>query len=177
MTDEQIRKLFKDFIKQPFQVRAATCIAYDEQQQAVDVSPLDAGADMFDVRLKAKLSQVGGIEIVPKVGSTLLVGIINNDDRQAFVLMVSEVESILLSSETPIKLQGDELGGLVVADRIREELNKTKAMVDAIAQSLLNWSPVAQDGGAALKALATSNLSGKTTGNYSDIENSKVTHG
>lgn len=59
---------------------------------------------------------------------------------------------------------------MVKGNELYDNLKKTNEVVDAIRDSLLNWVPVASDGGAALKLKATQKLAGKTMGTFEKIK-------
>lgn len=112
---------------------------------------------------------------VPSVGSTVLVGITNND---IFVLLsVSDCDKIFISSNELIQFNGGELGGIVKAQELKTQLDKTNAVLQAVVDSLTNWTVAPSDGGAALKAFFATAIVGKTVGNFTNIENESITHG
>jgi hypothetical protein len=143
------------------------------------------GPELFGVRLTA-IEDAHDTKAVayPKVGSIVLVNLIENQESEAYVSKCSDIESILVKTgnhQLHIAADGSqfddgELGGMVKAKELKTQLDKTNALVQAIADSLTQWVPVPQDGGAALKTLINSMLPGKQVGNYSDIENHKVKH-
>jgi hypothetical protein len=166
--EERLSEGFKSLIKVPLQVLPATVLSVDEENYTIDVEPI--GFPEFpEVRLKAAIDGVkDGVVEIPEVESTVLIGIILNQYEDAFLLKCSKVSKIVIN--------GGSNGGLINIKTLIEELDKTKAVVDAIKQSLDSWVVVASDGGAALKTLWGTNGSGKSTGNFSSMEDDKVTH-
>jgi hypothetical protein len=62
---------------------------------------------------------------------------------------------------------------MVRGDELQTQIDKTNDIVQAIKDSFDNWTPVPKDGGAALKALTTANLTGKIMGDFKDIKSEK----
>ena len=120
-----------------------------------------------------KRASVGGAEngalLTPVNSSSVLVGRVMDSD-QLVVLMVSEVESLVY--------HGGENGGLVVAPRLRDELAKNNALLDAIL-TVLSGAAIPEPGNSApsaLQAALASAVAGKELGDFSDIENDKIKH-
>jgi hypothetical protein len=129
------------------------------------VTTLDTEIDLYGVRLQAAASN--GILLKPKVGSIVVITPIT--DFEFVVVMFSDIDEITL-------LDGS-FGGLTKTQELKTQLDKTNQVVQALVNSLTTWTPVANDGGAALKAFATSALAGKVVGDYTDIENTLINHG
>lgn len=129
------------------------------------VETLDTQVELFGVRLQAAASN--GILLKPKVDSIVVITPIT--DFEFVVVMFSAIDEITL-------LDGS-FGGLTKTQELKTQLDKTNEVVNALVNSLTTWTPVANDGGAALKAFATSALTGKAVGDYSDIENITINHG
>lgn len=125
-----------------------------------DVSPVDGSSPITAVRLQAETKD--GILISPKVGSTVLVKMINDSD--GVVVMFGEVEP-------PIKFF-DGAKGLTDAATVTTKLNNLETMINALYDALNTWVPVPTDGGTALKTALTAWLtSGKLTAtNQSEVE-------
>ena len=97
--DERLRQALKNFHKAPFSTIAAEVLEVDRTELTVDVQPLDGGAEVFGVRLRADIDdQRGGLVLVPKKGSTVLISPINDNLNSAYVVMVSEVDLITIKT-------------------------------------------------------------------------------
>ena len=165
---EDILRMMREYFKAPVQVFPGTVKAVDEAKMMCTVEPVD-GPEIFEVRLKAAIDEVkDGIVEFPKLNSTVLVGMIGNSMNTCFVVRCSEVDKVVFF--------GGQKGGLVNWPDVKTELDKTNEVVNALVQSLTQWTPVANDGGAALKTYATTQLSGKQVGNYTNKEDTKVLH-
>lgn len=131
-----------------------------------------AGLELSDVRLKSVVD--GKTEdvllVVPSIGSKVLLGTLTGDYRDLAVLSVERFERIVLG--------GTDFGGLVKATVLTEKLNVLEKEINDLKSILSGWTPVAQDGGAALKG-AVAAWSGSTlqTTQQTDIENNKMVHG
>jgi hypothetical protein len=68
-------------------------------------------------------------------------------------------------------------GGLTKTLELKTQIEKSNEVLQIIMQTLTTWTPVSSDGGAALKAAVISALAGKAVGDFSQIENTAITHG
>ena len=100
-----------------------------------------------DITLNVDLCLLGntGLIVVPSVGSTVLV--LNSKTINSCIIQHSYIDKILLN--------GDENGGLVLANELKTQLDKTNQVVNALVQAITTWTPVPGDGGSALKVFAT----------------------
>lgn len=149
------------------EMKTILCTVSDinESDRTCTCSPINGDADILEVRLQSTVG--GGVYLKPVEGSLVLVIMAN--DTLGFVVLTSELEEVVFFDGT--------FNGLVKADTLKSELDKTNAVVQAIVDSLKNWTVVPTDGGAALKAFFTTTLGIKTVGDFSDIKNEKVKHG
>jgi hypothetical protein len=131
-----------------------------------NVAPLDESGDLLEMRLQA--DDVTGLLITPKVGSLVFVTMMSKTD--GFVSMFSAVEKV--------EINGSEFGGLVNAKELKQQLDHNNAILNTILQVI--GTPVNEAGGGApsvFQAALNVALTGKQTGNFSNIENETVTHG
>lgn len=147
---------------------AATVTAVNMDELTCDVEPLDGGAEYFGVRLRGVIdASEGGLVVIPKVDSTVLISLINNNDQSAYVSGISEAEEIWF--------KGNDYGGLVKVGELNADMEKIKAFMQAVQNAFETWITVPNDGGAALKALSSAFTSlSQPEINY---ENEKVKHG
>ncbi|MCA0428332.1 MAG: hypothetical protein LCH37_12945 [Bacteroidetes bacterium] len=132
------------------------------------VEPINGDVEISGVKLSFEDNP--DTLIIPAVNSLVVVGSsrINKTDKRYFIVQVAKAQSI--------KLKGNQFS-LTKTELLVEELNKTNAVVNAIKDSLLNWTVLPGDGGGALKTLFASSITGKQTGDFSDIKNDEVKHG
>ncbi len=129
-------------------------------------------ADLTGVRLNAILEcGTGTITIFPAVQSTVIVGVIENNPADAFVISTSTIDNIVIN--------GGENGGLANVPELKTQLEKLSARVDGIIDAINSSTVIAtpQDGGTGLwglfqKQIAT--ISEKES--FDRIEDEKVTH-
>jgi len=127
--------------------------------------------DLYDVRMHA-VTDVNAdyMRITPKVGSYVLVAIIDNKEEEAFIVAYSEIDKI--------ELRGNALGGLVISQKIADEVNEIKQDLNNLKSAFSAWVVAPSDGGAALKtATATWYGNQLVPVNTVDLENEKIKHG
>jgi hypothetical protein len=167
-TQEELIRGLRNMFKCPVIIEPCVVQSVDDDKLTCVVVPLD-GPEILDVRLKAGIDEVqDGLVQKPTIGSIVLVALIGNDQDTRFVIAFSSVDQTLFN--------GGLNGGLINIQTLITELGKTNSLVNAIKDSLSNWVPVPNDGGAALKNLVNANLPGKNTGDFSDMEDDKVKH-
>lgn len=165
--DDLLRAL-KEMFKVPAIIEPCTVKSVDDDNFTCVVTPLD-GPEISDVRLKAGVDGVSdGLVQIPAVDSVVLVALIGNDRDNRFVIAFSAVTETLFN--------GGDNGGLINIETLKTELQKTNDVVNALVNSLTGWTPVPNDGGAALKAYAAGQLAGKVTGDFSSMEDETVKH-
>lgn len=97
-----------------------------------------------DVRLRASETDDDTQTLItPKTGSAVIVGSLSGDMTRMVVLQVDSVESIVVN--------GGKLGGLVNIEQLTQRLNAIEDDLNALKNAIKGWTPVPQDGGAALK--------------------------
>jgi len=126
---------------------------------------------LHNVRLNAvSVSSNAYFRITPKEGSYVLALLIENNPAEAVIVATSEIEQV--------ELYGDNYGGIVISQKVADELNEIKQDINTLKTVLSAWVVVPGDGGAALKtAAATWAGSQLVTTNKTDLENDKVKHG
>lgn len=151
---------------------------------------LPDGREVEEVRLRAVADEKDtGLSIRPKDNSQVMVGLIGSE---LCVLLYTEIETVELKMQDveltinggkvqlkakEIELNGGNNKGLVKVLKAVEKINAIEDDLNTVKTVFTTWTPVAQDGGAALKG-AISSWAGqqlsKTT--QSDLENDKVKH-
>lgn len=148
----------------------ATVIAVDKSARLCDVElvgteDLDGNrVSITDVMLQ--IDPVNAILILPTIGSTVAISYISMST--AYVSMFSQIDLVTLN--------GENLGGITKTLELKAQLNKLNAQLQAVI-SALSWTPVPNDGGAALNAAFAAAISGKIQADFSSIENNTVMHG
>ena len=167
-TTRELRDAIREMVKVelPYTV-LCTVAAVDLDDMLCDCEPLDEGGNILDVKLMSANEK--GFLIVPKVGSTVLVSFMS--EETGYISMFSEVDEIQLNSDT--------FGGLVKVSDLVGKMNAIENDLNDIKQVFsTSWTPVPNDGGAALKtAAATWAGSTFTPTTDSELENTTVKHG
>jgi hypothetical protein len=123
-------------------------------------------AEVTDVKLMPTIDD-GWLEI-PETNSTVLV--IGSKYAGFYVIQCSAIDEIIM--------RGGDLKGLVVLDKLVDRLNKIEDDINSLKTAFTGWTPAPNDGGAALKASASSWAGQRLVDTQaSDIENTKITQG
>lgn len=165
--EEEIIDRLKELTKTPMIVFPATVDQVDKTKLSCTVSPLE-GPALLNVSLKAGVENpTDGMVEIPSEGSIVLVGIIGNEKRNAFVAKCAEVDEVMF--------YGGENGGLIKVNELISQLEKVNTFLQQIRAGFTEWIP-AQPDGTSLKSLMSGKLGGLTTADYSSIENTKIKH-
>lgn len=113
---------------------------------------------------------------IPNVGETVVLLL---DEKYDGVVLGSiyDDQNVPTTDPASIAMNGDEFGGLLKATAFLNEFSKAIELLNAIKSAFENWVPTPMDGGAALKAIMSTALTGKSTGNYENLINDKIKHG
>ncbi len=152
----------------------------------------DAGTCLVEAVTGKATTQMDGVELqtviadgllfVPKVGSE--VKVLYSTYTTPFIVQYGDLDKIVIASETSIDIFCDDIKfndgtfkGLVKVVELTKKLNAIEKDINKLKQAFTSWTPVPQDGGAALKG-ATSSWSGQqiTETQQGDIENLKIQH-
>lgn len=168
----------------PQQLRLGTVKAVDEEAQTCTVE-VEEGYTLYDVRL----TPVAGASVVPipAVGSWALAAAIENDESFTYMVSASALDKLRAKigdvtvevTGDGVTLNGGDLGGLVKVNALVDDLNAIKRDLNNLKTVFQGWTPVAQDGGAALKTALTTAAWPTTkleTTKASDLEDDKIKH-
>lgn len=172
----ELRRTIQELIREeiPVVVKRGRVNSINFTTDTIEVSPVE-GATFFDVKLRSITNEsvaTNRMVTYPKVGSSVLIGCVNNDGNDAFVLAVSEIDSIRIQMPTGldihvkntqeveitsprVKFNGGLLGGMVKVNDQVTRMNLIESKINALIAVINSWTPVAGDGGAALKTLIT----------------------
>ena len=132
-----------------------------------------------DVRLNASADgNADNILIKPKVGSMVLMADLSGGElRSLVVISFSALDSMTVKFEGEVVINGGENEGLVKVVELTEKLNAIENDINNLKSIFSSWVPVVYDGGASLKAAATSwAVQSLQTTSKEDIENPKIKH-
>lgn len=149
--------------------------------EVCSVTPADGGSDYHKVRLKPSVDGKDfGVIIVPKVGSSVIVSPLGRKSSGYYVCQWSEVEEILMKTsngaqilfknDSTLKLNGDNLGGLVKVQGLLARLNDVEQKLNALITLYNSHTHGSQPIPAPLAQPVTATV-------ITDLENQKVSHG
>ena len=120
----------------PVQTVWAECLSVDTEQ-----------GTMVAVREELEYHDVligHGVDMrVPKPGTAVLLGVIENKAAATFLILAEAYQAM--------RINGDAYGGIPRADVIASDLNVLVDQLNQLKQALVSWVPVPNDGGASLK--------------------------
>lgn len=149
----------------------------DKTARTIDCSPINEGAPLLGVNLQANQGADYGICLFPEVGSYVIVGFVA-DGAAGVVLTTEKIESAevvigdasaVIDAEglridvgdmsahidkSTVTFNGGKLGGLVKVEDLTKRLNIIEKDINKLKSAMSGWTPVPQDGGAALKSAA-----------------------
>lgn len=175
---EVIIKLIKQ--NMPIQTVWAKAKSVDFDNKIMDCIGISDDLEYYDVLLG-----LGSTKVKPKQNTKCLIGTIENEEAASFLIWAEEIDEIELTDSSGFKchlkegkmtLNGDSFGGIVKAPELKNQVDKNTAVLEKIQQVFNSWSPVAQDGGAALKT-AASLFTTLPRADLNNIENDKIKHG
>lgn len=152
-----------------------TVIEVNEDERTCDVRPSNDDADVLGVRLQASIPASAGLFIKPKVNSFVIVTFLNSNT--GYVSTFTEIDGMFIETPETVFNEGKN-GGLINIETLKEELNKTNAVINAMTV-ILNGAPIPEAGNGApssLQAALSAALSGLGVGNYGSMEDTKVKH-
>ena len=157
----------------------------DIATRTVEVKTISFDTEISIPSVKVMASIDNGIIPAPTLGSMVLVGY--NLMVDPFIILCSSIDywlvyigdiSYKISAEG-IALNGDGYGGLMQIAPSITAWNNLQNDINKLKLAFAAWTPVANDGGAALKTALTANYPTENipVTSQSDIENTKVKHG
>jgi len=183
-------------------VLVATVSAVDTKTRTVDVEPINEDAPVLGVNLQANQEATLGVVLFPRVGSYVVVAMLSGY-AAGVVVLTEDVESIEVNINDGTKLtitedgislnvkdgstldiddsaavfNGGKLGGLINIEDLTKRINAIEKDINNLKSVFSKWVPTPQDGGAKLKAAATSWASSQLTlSKRGDYEDEAVKH-
>lgn len=169
---DELKRAFDNQKKGVFQaqLRWVKAIRIDWKEKTMDAMGIADELEYYNIQLGA-----GSIFMKPKPDTICLIGILEGQEAAGFLLSASELEEISVDAETLINLNAGELGGLVIVGELVKKLNAVEKDLNKLKQAFSGWTPVPNDGGAALKGALASYMSASITETQEkDISNEKI---
>lgn len=174
---EAIRRIVASQIKPDILIGTVT--EFDSTKWLVTVK-LNNGAEVDEVRIKSVINnEESGIFVEPKMGSYVLVGIIEGKIESLFIIGFSEIEKFKVRA-TNIELNGDQFGGIVKLQELEQNLNTLKDYVTALKSATSSGLAAVGVGTAASGTTGQSTFNASMLGqtiNFQNMENETVKHG
>lgn len=196
-----IRNIIRQLAQPDGETVALVCTvdAVDEKARTIDCTPLNEGAPLLGVNLQANQGADCGIWLYPEVGSFVIVGfvaegaagvVLSTDKIKQAEIVIGNTSAVIDADGCRIKtanmsadinaddiiFNGGNLNGLVKIDDLTNRLNIIEKDINNIKKVFASgWTPVPQDGGAALKAAAAAWAAATLTETVrGDYENTKI---
>jgi len=154
-----------------------TIDSVDSSNRTCIVKPNDGSPLLNDVSLEADYneSESKGFYIVPAIGSNVIVTFKSKD--YGYLSAWTEIDQVVAKQGEWIFNDGDNLG-IVKVQEMSDRLNELEELFTQLQQDIISWTPVTQDGGAALKVVLSAGFGAKQvpTSKTSDFENEFVKH-
>lgn len=151
-------------------------VSVDTDAKTCVVTPTDGGPDILDVRLEADEDTANkGFFVVPAVDSLVIITFISKEE--SFVSAWTAIDKVI-ATQGLWQFNGGENGGLTITPELKAQLDTTNALIQSLLD-IITGTPIPEPGSGAPSALQTAlaaAISGQALGDYSDIENNKVTH-
>lgn len=150
-----------------------------EAKTLIATSVVD-GLAYYDVLLG-----IGSFYKRPAKGSIALLGILEGDGANAYLIDADSIEAYFIVDKTGfewhlnegiLSMGGDGYGGIVKAPELKKQVDKNTAILKKIQDAVGQWVVTPSDGGAAFKTLI-SGISSMERAALENIENKKITHG
>jgi hypothetical protein len=174
--EEQIRRALKEMASEvgPDSSLVAKVKSVDETNLTCDLIDDQSQLDFNDVLLRPVIDGSESLTIIPKVNSWVLA--IRMEDSDDWVIIYCcDVAKFRLKCDD-ISFNGGTKGGLVNWPDAKVQLDKSNQIIAAMVSVFNSWTPVANDGGAALKTAMATALSGKSVGHFDNLEDTRVKH-
>jgi hypothetical protein len=128
------------------QVVPMEVVTVDKSSATITAKEDDSGV-FENIRLKSAIDEKNiGIILFPKVGSSVLVGRIANEECNLFVVKINEIESALIAIEGAFGCELDSKGrlvfnqgkneGLVVLGQLEYNIDALKQYISAVADAV-----------------------------------------
>jgi hypothetical protein len=131
-------------------------------------------ATYFNVPLRVLISQQASVVEIPAVGTKCILSFRDGNIGRPQILACHQALKILVNCDNIIFNNGT-LGGMVKVEDLVTKLNNLENDINSLKNVFSTWTPVPNDGGAALKTAAGVWFGQQLTPTQkSDLENEKI---
>lgn len=165
-TTNELRRAFQQKYGEKPVTILGTIAAVDGNSKTCNID--DDGFMMYGIRLQSVTNAAAGILKVPKIGAQALA--VKIEDGDGFMLLdCAEYDKIIFNGGTN--------GGLINIQSLVNKINAIENDLNSLKTVFKSWTPVAQDGGSALKTAAADWADQTITKTKTkDLEDKTVTH-
>jgi hypothetical protein len=162
----EIPEIIDKMITKEMRPLLAVVDTVDMINRTVDVTTVEDDIPLTDLKLSSVPS--GDFVMFPAEGS--VVGVVMRGESDGWVVMYGSIDSIQW---------GDGANdGLIKINDLVTKLNNLENDINSLKTAMSTWIVVAGDGGAALKAIASTWFGTSLTPTVkTDLENNTITHG
>ncbi|HJC17151.1 MAG TPA: hypothetical protein H9937_04200 [Candidatus Alistipes stercorigallinarum] len=200
-----IKDLIRELAKGDGEAYGLICTvdSVDKEARTVDCTPIDEGAPLLGVNLQANQGSSFGVVSFPRVGSYVVVGfvaggsagvVLLTDDIESMEITTAEDKSRAMIDDDGVRinvgddisaeltadgivLNGGSLGGLVILEKIKSNLDQLKKYVETMKSAVSSGLKAVGMGTAANGATGATTFDGAMASaiiNFEDMENEKV---
>lgn len=174
---EAIRLMVNPLIKPD--ILLAKVVEFDTDKWLATVE-LNTTLKIDEVRVRAVVNtELNGMFIEPKVGSYVLVGLIEGKIENLFVITFSEIVKYHLKADL-IEFNGDAFGGIAKVQEIENNLNAIKDYLTTLNSAIATGISAVGASTAANGVTGANAFNSAMTGQvitFSSMENTKIKHG
>ena len=180
--DEKIRDIIKGMGRTSASTLLAKVKVIDEENATIDVE-ITEGLLLEGIRLRSIVDGDNGLYVIPKLDTLVLLLRIGHAD-DFIVIGTEHYEKIIAKGETismvitqeNITFNDNRLDSFIPdINKLTDKLNQLEGEVNDLKQVFRSWTPVIQDGGAALKlGVATWAAIDITETTKDDIKDEKI---
>ena len=173
-TDAKVVAALRRLMGQAALVLAGEVTAVDKPARTCTVT-FASGLEMDGIQLQALAEGDKGLVCIPKIGADCLALALGGGEY--LLLQATELDAVYVDAAVEIVINGGSNKGVAKSPALVEQFNKLQDDLNALKNVFSGWTPIPNDGGAALKAAAGSwagQQLDKTA--IDDIQNEKLKH-
>ncbi len=174
---EAIQSMVKSMTKP--EIILAKVIDFDMTKWLATVE-LNTSIQIDEVRVRAVVNtETTGMFVEPKVGSYVIVGLIEGKLESLFVIAFSEIVKYHLKADL-IEFNGDSFGGIAKVQEIEANLNAIKDYLSTLNSAIytgINAVGVSTAASGTIGAEAFDSAMAGQVINFSNMENTSIKHG
>ena len=154
--------------------------SYDDGGKTVKVllDVNDASAPTGGININVVLNNAAGVYMVPADGAYCLVAEVNGPGGRWELLKASSYVKVVVQAGTLIQFNDGSLGGLTKTLELQKQINKLNTLVSHLV-TIINGANIPEPGSGAASALQAAlkgAIAADSVGDFSNIENKKITH-